>query len=328
MKKSAIFTIVACSIAVVILAGVMVVGMTSDGFGIGTLLEGEPDAANGREYSYTWDPAETEVEGLDISWISGSIDLKVGSGPLIRITERSNRDLKENEKLELSSSNGTLKIKWNNEFISFSLFHNKSKSLTVEVPKEVAEKLEKLNCSNTSGTITASGFTAEEMEFSSTSGRLELSALNAQEADFNTTSGDIELDGVKAVEELHANTTSGSVRLDGASTEKATLNTVSGSVEYAGTAKELEAGSVSASVSAELDQCPERVDMDSVSGGLTLSIPENDGFEAEFSSVSGTFSSDFPTTGDSGKSGRALYSGGKAKFSFSTTSGSMEVRKH
>lgn len=39
MKKSAVLTIVTCSIAIVILTGVLVVGLKSDGFGIGKLLD-------------------------------------------------------------------------------------------------------------------------------------------------------------------------------------------------------------------------------------------------------------------------------------------------
>ena len=57
MKKSAVLTIVTCSIAIVILTGVLVVGLKSDGFGIGKLLDTgslSPEAG-GEKYSYTWE---------------------------------------------------------------------------------------------------------------------------------------------------------------------------------------------------------------------------------------------------------------------------------
>ena len=327
MKKSAIFTIVACSITVVVLVGVLAVGLMSDGFGVISLFHGETGGPMDQEYTYGWDPSETDVDGLDISWINGTVDIKVGSDGIIHIIERSNRELKDQEKLQLSSSGGTLKIKWNQEFISFGLFHNMSKDLTVEVPKELADQLEKLSCANTSGTIRVSGFTAEELSVSSISGDLELSALSAEQAEFTTTSGSIQADSVHALDELNVSTTSGSVNVSGAEAKRADLSTVSGSVNYEGSAEEFSAGSVSASVDAELSACPESADLESVSGSLELTIPENDGFEAEYSSISGGFSSDFPVTGDTGKSGRVLYGKGKAKFEFSTTSGDMRVLK-
>lgn len=94
-----------------------------------------------------------------------------------------------------------------------------------------------------------------------------------------------------------------------------------------GDTNELDASSVSASIEAEFLKCPEDASMESVSGKLTMELPENDGFQAKFSSISGKFSSEFPVTGDSGKSGIAIYGSGKAELSFSTTSGKMEILK-
>ena len=56
-------------------------------------------------------------------------------------------------------------------------------------------------------------------------------------------------------------------------------------------------------------------------------LPEDAGFEAAFSSMSGEFRSDFPVSGDRGPSGRALYGDGRCKLEFATTSGSMVVAR-
>lgn len=324
--KKAVFTVIACSIAALVLTGVLVVGLTSDGFGIGALAKDDGNGARNAEnkYEYTWDPAETPVSGLEVDWINGPVDLKVGSGGLIRITESSDEKIEKDDRLRLSSSDGTLKVKWNNSIIFFSLFHNEYKALTVEVPREIAESLEELKCENTAGTITASGFTAGEMEFSSASGGLELSGLQGEEGDFSTASGSISLDRAELSERLEVNTVSGSVSLSGMAAGEAVLSTVSGGISYRGSTEKLEANSVSAPVKAELEQCPESAAMNAVSGNLTLSVPENSGFEAEYSSVSGKFTSEFPVTEESGQ---ALYASGKSKFSFHTTSGDMCVLK-
>ncbi len=326
-KKQAVFTIVACSIAALLLIGVLAVGLSSDGFGIAELRRAGSEEARGDgsfAYEYTWDPSESEVHGLDVEWINGTVDVRVGSGSLIRIKETSAKALKEDEKLRLSSSGNVLKIKWEDRIINFSLFQNRYKNLTIEVPKEVAEALEEFHCSNTSGKIAAAGFTAEEMEVSTASGSVELSRLNGEELEISTASGSISLEDAEFTGKLSVNTASGSVELSGIKAEEASLNTVSGRVRYAGTAKKVNANSVSASVRLDLDVCPEEADLDSVSGGLTLVLPENAGFQAEYDSVSGKFSSGFPVTD---KAGLAVYGSGKAKFSFSTTSGDMKVEK-
>lgn len=329
MKRTAIFTIVACSIAVLLLSCVLVVGLTSDGFGFGMLWRNEdPAIENPAEYESFWDTQEDPVTGIDVEWVNGSVELKVGSGSTIRLVERGEKGLKEKDRLKLSSSGGKLKISWGeNRFFLFNLFQNQRKDLVVEVPEDVARSLDSLACSNTSGPILASEFIAREMEFSSTSGNLELSFLEGEEGDFSNTSGNISITSSAFSTELSASTTSGTISLSQVKTGKAELSTVSGDTEYTGASEEINISSVSAQITAAMEECPNRADFDSVSGNIVLETPDNAGFEVDYSSISGTFSSDFPVSGDTGKSGRALYGAGKSKFSFSTTSGNMQIRK-
>lgn len=328
MKKSAIFTIVACSLVVLILGGVLAIGLTSDGFGVINLLNWEHfgDEGDGKlhEYSETWDAED--VDSLNVGWINGDVNLVVGSGNQIVITERANRELEENQKMRLSESGGTLKIKWNDEFISLGIFHNLYKELTVEVPKELADRLEDLNCSNTSGTVSAKSFLCEEGEFSSTSGSLELEDIQAGTLEVSSTSGTVRLKRLTG-EKLDVSGTSGQIEGDALNFGEAEFSSVSGGIDVAGSFENLSASTVSGSTRLESAVCPSEADLNSVSGSLELFVPKNDGFDAEYSSVSGSFSSDFPTSGDSGKSGRVLYESGKASFRFSTTSGSMFVGK-
>ena len=334
MKKKAIFTIAACSVAALFLTFVLAVGLSEDGFGLSRLAEEGKNGwqeAEGEACEYTWDPEETEVSGLNIDWINGTVEVKVGSGNLIKITERpASGTLAEEDHLKLSSSGGILKIQWDHRFrlISLGLFENRRKDLTVEIPRALAAAMTDLSCSNTSGNIQISGFTAESLSASSTSGAIDLSDLHLSETlETDTTSGAISCFGVTAEEKIQANTTSGSITLTDARTGKAELNTVSGKIGYSGAAEEFHGNSVSAAIHGEFVSCPEKVDLSSVSGLLTVALPENSGFEAEYSSISGKFSSDFPVSGGEGTSGRALYSSGTASFHFSTTSGNMQVLK-
>ncbi len=329
-KKKAIFTLVACSIAALILIFVLAVGLSQNSFGLKTLMEWDDLEQPGKTpYSdtTTWDPEEIGVDGLDIGWINGKVEIKVGSGDLIRVTETSNREFTEENRLKLSISNGILQIKWSKAFINLSIFENHYKNLVVEVPRALSTSLESLKCSTTAGLISVSGFTAAEQDFSSTSGDLELSSLKGEKASFSSTSGELTMKNLSFSEELSVNTTSGAINAENVESEALNFNTVSGAIAVDGRADSFHTSAVSATVFANLSKCPESVNMSSVSGALVLTIPENPGFEAEYSSVSGDFSSDFPVTGSSGKSGRAKYSAGKSSFRFSTTSGNMQIKK-
>ena len=334
MKKKAIFTIIACSIASLFLIFVLAVGLSEEGFGIFRLAEEGKNGwaeAQGERYEYTWNLEENEISGLDIDWINGKVEVKVGTGNLIKITERpASGTLGEEDRLKLSSSGGILKIQWDSRFrlISLGLFENRRKDLTVEIPRTLAASMTNISCGNTSGGIEIRGFTAENLNVSSTSGSIDLSDLRVSETlEMDSTSGSITADRVTAEEKINANTASGAVTLTEVKTGKAELNTVSGRLTYSGSAEEFHGSSVSASVRGEFTACPKRVDLSSVSGLLSVALPENSGFEAEYSSISGSFSSDFPVSGGGGTSGRALYSSGEASFRFSTTSGNMQVLK-
>ena len=334
MKKKAVFTIITCSIAALFLIFVLAIGLSEDNFGFSRLAKEGKEGwaeAEGETFEYTWDPEEVKISGLDIDWINGKVEIKVGSGNLIRITEQpGSGTLSEDDRLKLSSSGGILKIQWDHQFrlISLGLFENRRKDLVVEIPRFIAAAMTDLTCSNTSGDMEINGFTAENLNASSTSGNITLSNLRASETvEVDSTSGAILCDRVTAEETFHVNTASGSVTLTDIRAGKAELNTISGRIAYSGRAEEFHGSSVSAAIRGEFAACPEKVDLSSVSGGLTVALPENQGFEVDYSSISGRFSSDFSVSGGMGTSGRALYSSGTASFRFSTTSGDMQVLK-
>lgn len=337
MKKKTVFTIVFGSVTALLLTAVLVVGLSTDGFGIQSALQERDSAgthltkADGDTYEYTWDPVEDEITGLAIHWSAGMVDVKVGSGNLIKVTEQANRgDLSEDKRLQLSSSDGVLKIDWGEKklrFFDFSFFDRHRKDLTVELPRSLAGALSELSCSNVSGNISIGNCTAEECSISSTSGDLLLSSLRGTDLSASTTSGGISLLKVEMEGGIFAHTVSGELELSEVSAETAELETVSGDAQYEGRAGEFHGSSVSAGLRARLSNCPAVLEMNAVSGGLLLQIPENKGFYADYSSVSGSFTSEFPVTGGMAKSGKALYGDGTADFSFSTTSGEIRIEK-
>lgn len=323
MKKTALFTIMACSIAALLLIGILGYGLVTDGFGIfGTSNEYAQDMGNNK-YEYTWDAED--ITGLDIDWVSGKIDLEVaGESDTIRITEYSNKVLEEKERLKLSASGGTLKIKWNDEVFSFSLFNNKSKNLVIQVPKQVAEQLKKLDCSTTSGDLNVGAFHAGEIKIESVSGKINMPTLSGEKVKVSSVSGSIDM-GNLTCKELNTSTTSGEIKATGIQAEVADIDSTSGEIDLTGSIEDVSASTISGAITVRSTVCPDKADFNSVSGSVKLQIPGDKGFTASYSSVSGSFSTDFAVTGESGKSGTAIYNKGGASFDFSTTSGSMKI---
>lgn len=320
MKKRWAFTGAACLLAALFLAGVLAVGGSSGWFGLQALAAGgEPDW----QYAYqtTWDPGDRTVEGLRVSWGNGPVELRQGQGALVTVTEYAARPLEEDERLALSFSGGALEVAWDGGLLPLGGLQNWQKRLVVEVPQAIAGQLEELSCGNTSGDIALSGFTAEEAKVSSLSGSLVLQGLGAVSARLSTVSGDVALTGGSA-EDLWVQTSSGAASFNGVYVEEFSVKTDTGQVGYSGAAQSFTAQTVTGPVWAQLSACPQEADLRSASGKLTLLLPEGAGFEADYSSLSGGFSSDF--AGSGGK-GRLVSGTGGGKLSFTTTSGDIRL---
>ena len=324
MQRGKIFTAVAWGLGGLFLCAAAAVGFATQGFGLAELPDPQPEDW-AQAYTTTWDTEEDPVRGLDISWFHGPVELRVGEGQYVTVTEEAQQELPEEDRLELTSSGGVLRIKWNSQLLALDLLEHNSKALIVEVPRETAEDLEELRCQAVSGLVTVSGFAAGEMELSSDSGGLALSDLRAGELRLSTISGPMTLRNAQVEDRLEAYTTAGAAELSQVAASEVKLTAVSGAMAFQGQAGELWGDSISGAVNIALAQCPQAAKLRSVSGGLTLALPENDGFEAAFSSVSGRFQCQFPASGDKGPKGRALYGSGGAQLEFSTTTGDIRL---
>ena len=122
--------------------------------------------------------------------------------------------------------------------------------------------------------------------------------------DFDSTSGDLTVTDA-AVGELSADTTSGSLTLDGAF-ETIDFDTTSGALHLTASA------------------LPRDISCDTVSGGVTLTLPENGGFSATLDSVSG----DLTVDGFAGSLHRDefVYGQGGPAYEFDSVSGDVHIR--
>lgn len=272
------------------------------------------------------------IKGINISWISGPIEIRPYSGTEINVTEYCRNEIQEEDKMQIYEENGILFIKWNRRTEGFSLSNLFqmigrsvfSKSLVVEIPEKIAEDLNLVRCKGVSSKIYAENFKTNVLKLESTSGSVDVNTVRAKEMHISSVSGAVRLDSIYC-NSLVAKSTSGSVKTENILVGEGDFNSVSGGLHINGGVTALKANTVSGGIKSVLINCPERLDFSSVSGGQKLTLPENDGFTARYSTTSGKFVSEFEVSMTDKKNGTATYKNGASAFKLSSMSGSIKL---
>lgn len=149
------------------------------------------------------------------------------------------------------------------------------------------------------------GWMPQELSVESISAPIQIENLKGTELDVDTVSGVIELKDVRA--------------------DELSLSTISAKITCSGTAQDLSLETTSGNCTLELTECPEKIDLDSISGNLELFLPKAAGFTLRLDTVSGKFRSDFDYSipkGDTYVSGD-----GSCTVSADTVSGDIDIRQ-
>jgi len=259
------------------------------------------------------DQASVSADAIDqikIDWVAGNVELRVGSGSEIVFYETSYRTLTDRQKMRYSvSSSGTLQIRFcedlDNIFDWFNVDSNMpSKTLTIEVPASLIGSLSKL-------------------EIDTVSAGIDVSGVYGTQTDLETVSGGIDCADI-AVDKLDLSSTSGSIACENTRARKLDLDNVSGSIRAEGEFEEIDSESVSGSTRLSCATAPSKIDVDGVSGSITVSLPDSAEFTAKLDSVSGSISCDF--AGTLGQD-MVVVGDGSANYRFNTVSGSLHIEK-
>ena len=257
------------------------------------------------------------ADSLEIDWIDGSVTVAYHGENTVEISETARKNLSDAEKLQWWLDGTALHIKYARSETSVS--GNPQKNLTVTLPESAGTPLKSVEIAAVSAAVrcrplyaettclsTVSGSidvecAADVLSVSAISGKITLTA-SANEIKLSSTSGAIDAD-VGHAETLNISGASGSIRLNATEIKKAEINSVSGSVEAA--LKKTESLNVS-----------------TVSGSVRLSLPKDQGFAADFSTVSGSLNNNVSAqrTGN-----RCVLGDGSANISVSTVSGSFTL---
>lgn len=126
------------------------------------------------------------------------------------------------------------------------------------------------------------------------------------------------------IREVEIDSASGTTKFENCTVSSLDVDTASGDVTFTGSLSELDFEAASASFTGVLENVPDKVKMDSMSGGLTLTLPEDAGFTVSLDAMSSDFSSDFPTV----KKNKSYVCGdGHCKIDVSAMSGDVSILK-
>lgn len=287
MKRNAIARIVIWSLVAVLLTSLLVVGISSSpsSFFSGDWSLGTIGVTykNSVLYNVGGGTVTDEFQSIKVNWTNGKINIEAYDGEDTVISETEVAE-KEN-KLRWRVEDGVLKIQQMAAGMRFGLKQTPKKTLTVKIPSNVAEGLKAVTSDSVSAEVTITGISASDK---------------------------IEID-----------TVSGGANLKNIKTEKLDIDTVSGSIKATGEFTELESDSVSGDVTVSSATPLKKLDCDSTSGNIRLTIPKNSGFTLKADTVSGDISCGLPTVSES--KNRRVCGDGSADFETDTVSGDLII---
>lgn len=126
------------------------------------------------------------------------------------------------------------------------------------------------------------------------------------------------------IREVEFDGASGACTFENCVVDQLDLDTASGDVTFSGTLQVLDCDAASANVYAVLDNVPSRVEMDSMSGNLDLTLPDNAGFTVNMDGMSSDFVSDF---GFTTRNGSHVCGDGACRINVDAMSGDVYIRK-
>lgn len=229
-----------------------------------------------------------DIRKIDISWLSGGVSVQaVGQTSQITVQEEATTALTEEEKLVCAVDGDTLRIRFMSDARRDSF--EGEKFLTVSLPWELVKNahFEEIDIETTSAYAYVSA-DAQKIELSTLSGDARVMCANCPEVEIETTSGNAGVvDGTWA--RVDISTLSGAIELAGEA-ESAEIETASGKVDIAGALGALDFESVSGDLILASERAL-RLDAETESGSIYLTLPAQDGFTLDYETKKGSFDS-------------------------------------
>lgn len=310
MRKSARNRIIIWSIVSVLLIGLLaggIIGVKNFGgfnFKLFSFSSDDLDKMSTGNAQFV----KSEVKSVEINWASGTIEIRNGDTDKVEISEDASYDNNNDNAMRWSLDDGKLKIYENKNIYGFNLFSfgifdsTRAKKLTVTLPEDIS--FDEFDISTASAEVTAENINTDSLDIETASGKITVDGFEGNSADINTASGTVEFAAVSA--------------------DNVDVETISGECTVSGKIERLNASGVSGTFNLNVGKNNRKIDAETVSGSINIKTNcDKSGFTASYSSVSGSFSSDFAGTN---KDGKFVYGSGKADYDISTVSGNIEIQ--
>lgn len=255
---------------------------------------------NGDEYTAGGTRIDSRVEDIDINWMDGMVNVAYHEGNEIVLQETAGRELSSDTQLHWRLDGKELTVQY--AASGFRALPSLSKELTVLLPATL--RLDDVKISVASAEVQADGIDADEIVINTASGRVALRQTgHAEKVTVSTASGGVAV-AVADADQLTINTASGQVIADVYQADEVKANTASGAVVL------------------QFARMPDEINLDSVSGNLTLQLPLEGGFTADVDTLSGAVRGNLPVKvqGDD----RYVYGNGKCRIDVDTVSGNVK----
>lgn len=284
-----------------------------------------------------------DVERIEIYWARGSVNIKNSDKETLSAIEKNNDSGDEGFKMRWLIDGKTLFVRFcESGFVYKDFFLKKGdKNLDIEIPDGI-----ELVVSTVSASVCTENHELKDAEISSVSGDLTLVSMKAAEISLSTTSGKIKwtkeligdeiglgsvsgeiIGGELSAGTIEIGTTSGKVSLQSVVSRKDFFcDTVSGSVsvgDFVG-AEDCVAriSTTSGYVNLGLESAG-RISVGTVSGDVKITLLGENGFTADYSTVSGSFVCDKYSV----ENRKFVVGNGKIRLEVETTSGDFFVKQ-
>ena len=225
-----------------------------------------------------------QVQDVEIEWVSGSITIEAADTDQILIYETEPSESKY--RMVCKHRNGKLSIEYSeNENHLISIGNASNFEKDLTVRIPRDWNCRSLEISAASANVEANGLTAEEVEIESASGTCDFR---------DSVVGNL------------------------------SVETASGDIRYTGTLHTLDCDAASANILAVLNNTPKRIKMDTMSGKVDVTLPEDTGFTLTMDGLSTDFTSDFETLE---KNGEYICGDGRCRIVLNSLSGDVFIRK-
>lgn len=233
----------------------------------------------------SFDPRQ--IREIDIEWVAGTITIEPAAVDTIQVSESEPAEAKY--AMVWKQTNDKLVIRFCE---STKLDFNFGITISDVICKDLT-------------ILVPMGWECDSLEVDAASAALDVKNLAVKEVDFDGASGLCTFENC-VIDELD-------------------VDTASGDIHFTGSLDTLDCDAASASVIAVFDNVPKRIDMDSMSGDLDITLPSSAGFTVSLDAMSSDFTSDF---GYSQKNGDYYRGSGECKITMDAMSGDLYIREY